>query len=207
MSNPSKAPRRCLYLCCGVSALLLLGCGEEEQIRSYKVPKEPTVAERPVAKSEDGRLIAAIFAQPDRTYYVKLLGPATLAKEHEAEFQEFLRTVRFGDKAGIEWKAPAGWEAFDADDRMIRSIGGERHGVFHIGTKERYADIDITSFPGAFTKVLLNVNRWRDQVGLKPVSTEAEAEKAFQKTEINGKPVLMVDLSGTAVNRRPMMSR
>jgi hypothetical protein len=71
-----------------------------------------------------------------------------------------------------------------------------RKGSFAITGEGGEADLSITAFPGNVGGDLANLNRWREQIGLKPV-TEAEFEAAAQRMEKNGLRMTVVDLVGT----------
>jgi len=62
---------------------------------------------------------------------------------------------------------------------------------------EGSADVSISKFGGAAGGLGPNVNRWRGQLGLPPLS-EAEAEKSAEMVEVGGKKdSYLVDLKGT----------
>ncbi|HEY1583133.1 MAG TPA: hypothetical protein VGF73_08545, partial [Chthoniobacterales bacterium] len=68
---------------------------------------------------------------------------------------------------GVHWTPPAGWEE--------QAPSGFRKGSFLFHSSDgKTADISVISFPQAAGGVLANVNRWRNQLKLAPVSSEAE---------------------------------
>jgi hypothetical protein len=69
------------------------------------------------------------------------------------------------------WQAPAHWTPV-APSAMRRA-------TFAINAPEGAADLAVTSFPGDVGGALANVNRWRQQLGLLPIS-EAELPAAEQ---------------------------
>ena len=88
--------RNGLMILCGVAALLLLGC-QQDEVRSYRVPKP-----------EATRLLAVIIPHGDRTWFFKLMGPASQIDEQKGTFDQFVRSVRFTDRADapITWTVP-----------------------------------------------------------------------------------------------------
>jgi hypothetical protein len=62
------------------------------------------------------------------------------------------------------------------------------------------AELSVTAFPGAVGGELANVNRWRGQLQLPPL-TEAELAGAVSRVTINGLPVTLVDLTGGPADR------
>ena len=71
-----------------------------------------------------------------------------------------------------------------------------RKGSFAITGEGGEGDLSITAFPGNVGGELANLNRWREQVKLPPV-TQAEFEAAAQRSEKNGLQRTVVDLVGT----------
>ena len=67
-----------------------------------------------------------------------------------------------------EWVAPAGWQP--------QPLGQIRKGSWRIeGISGQAADVSVSVFPGDVGGILANVNRWREQIGLQPV-TEGNLE-------------------------------
>src|SRR5438067_1529383 len=137
---------------CGVAALLLLGC-QQDEIRSYRVPKP-----------EATRLLAVIIPHGDRTWFFKLMGPASQIDEQKGTFDQFVRSVRFTDRADapIAWTVPKGWEEGPKSQM--------RHATFYIGPEEHRLELTVFGFSDQAGSVLANVNRWRGQIGLKEIS-------------------------------------
>jgi hypothetical protein len=195
----TRARRWALALLCGLTAMSLAGC-EDTAVSSYRVAKEGQDAKP--EKAPAARLIAITFERPQRSFYVKLLGPAQLASRSEAQFEKFLSSIRWTDNPDVpmEWTVPEGWQLVPTSNEKIRAIGGERHALFHVGTKEEHLEVDITSFPGKGGDAILNVNRWRSQVRLPPI-TAPELDGAIVKQKINDLPVTRVDLTGELVKK------
>ena len=93
-------------------------------------------------------------------------------------------------KPGLHWVAPPGWQAQKADGLRTASFlvpGAD-------GTK---ADVSIVTFPGTGGDDLANINRWRGQLQLAPV-TAAELPAQVQSVATAAGSMAVVDLSGTA---------
>src|SRR5207249_3468810 len=74
------------------------GCNDDE-ITSYKVPREK---ERPApipAPREAQQLLGAVVSHADRTWFFKLLGPVAGVGKHEKEFSQFIESLRFKEDA------------------------------------------------------------------------------------------------------------
>ena len=84
----------------------------------------------------------------------------------------------------VHWTAPAAWEE--------QSASGFRKGSFLVrGADGKTADVSVISFPEAAGGLLANVNRWRDQLKLTPISDEAQAGTPMK---ISGRDIFLVDL-------------
>lgn len=94
---------------------------------------------------------------------------------------------------GLSWSPPPHWEE--------KPAAGFRRGSFTIPASdegEAAADLSITAFPGEAGGLLENINRWRGQIGLPPLS-QAEATAAIE--HVDGRGPLhfdVVDFAGTA---------
>ena len=89
---------------------------------------------------------------------------------------------------GLTWTAPSHWKQ--------KPGSAMRKGSFAITGEGGEADLSITAFPGSVGGDFANLNRWREQLGLSPV-TQAEFEAAAQRIEKNGLRMTVVDLAGT----------
>jgi hypothetical protein len=88
----------------------------------------------------------------------------------------------------IHWTAPAGWEE--------QAASGMRVGSFTVTQDGKRADVSVIPLAGVSGSELDNVNRWRGQVGLPPVSPEKLSESG-EKVEIGSMPAALYDLAGT----------
>lgn len=91
-------------------------------------------------------------------------------------------------RAPIHWTTPAGWEELPA--------GGMRAGSFAVTKDNQRADVSIIPLGGISGSELDNVNRWRNQVGLAPLSASELAATA-EKVTIGSSPGALYDLAGT----------
>ncbi len=100
--------------------------------------------------------------------------------------------------AEVHWTTPAGWEEQPAS--------GFRKGSFLVrGADGKTADVSVISFPEAAGGLLANVNRWRNQLKLAPVS---DATQAGSPMSVAGRDMFFVDLaSGQSINPDGSKSR
>jgi len=90
-------------------------------------------------------------------------------------------------KAGLA-NLPAGWEP--------APLGEMRFASFRIkGDNGKTAEVSVIPLPGMAGDDLANVNRWRGQVNLAPVS-EGEMAKQAESVEIGGEPAKLFDQAG-----------
>jgi hypothetical protein len=91
-----------------------------------------------------------------------------------------------GDAAptAVHWTAAEGWEEQPAS--------GFRKGSFLVrGADGKKADVSVISFPEAAGGLLANVNRWRDQLKLAPITDVAQAGTPMA---VGGRDIFFVDL-------------
>lgn len=89
-----------------------------------------------------------------------------------------------GPAPAVHWAAPAAWEEQPA-------IGFRKGSFLARGADGKQADISVISFPEQAGGLLANVNRWRAQLKLAPITNEAEAGKPMP---VAGREMFFVDL-------------
>ena len=92
-----------------------------------------------------------------------------------------------GEKLPVTWTVPENWKTLPAT--------GMRLAGFEILTEGKKATVSVVALEGEAGGLLANVNRWRGQIGLSPIS-ESELSSAMKIT-LNGKRFVWVDLSGS----------
>lgn len=96
--------------------------------------------------------------------------------------------------AGFNFETPTGWEAQAGSQFRLASFKVPGDGV-------PAADVAVTNFPGTVGGDFANINRWRGQLGLPPLS-EAEFAASVQRiTGIHGLEFVVADIEST----QPMM--
>lgn len=155
-----------------VSLLLITGCRDRE-ITAYRAPKDaPPPA--PPASAGMGNLPADHppigGAMPDAGNTANTAVPVASGSD-------------------LKWTAPASFEP--------KPGSAMRKGSYRFKAEGGEADISITAFPGATGGLEANLNRWRGQVGLPPLSP-AEVTAATEKFDSNGLTFTVVDYQGSA---------
>lgn len=109
-------------------------------------------------------------------------GP-TKTNPHEAEPEA---TTEPGG-SDFQFTTPSGWGQGKASSMRKASLA--------VGTGKEAADVSVFEFPAAANDLLQNVNRWRDQVGLKEISAE-ELQKTSKKIDVGDAAGEYVELIG-----------
>jgi len=134
-------------------------------------------------------LLLAGCSEPQVTYY---------EVAHEEPAQSELITQSASNTAAaprpsgaqLEWEKPDSWSEKPGSEMRLASYS-------FVGLDGAEADISVTSFPDAAGGMLANINRWRGQVGLEPVS-EGDLDRAAERIEVAGLPGRLIDAAGTA---------
>lgn len=152
-------------------ALAFLGYGcRKEEVTAYRIPKEATPAH---ADSASGAVPA---------------GAGAAAPSGGAAGDMANTAVATASGAALTWTAPAHW--------TTKAGSAMRKGSYAIKGDGGEADMAVTAFPGDVGGDLANLNRWRGQISLPPVS-QAEFEAATQHLDRNGLHMTVADIVGT----------
>lgn len=168
----------------GIVILLALaaGCGPAEEARHYRAPKDPK-----------WRMLAAIAAGKDATWFFKVVAATDLVESHKGEVLSFLRSLRSED-GQIRWSVPRGWQEEKGSP--------ERLATYRFGERDPRLELSVSRLAGDGGGLASNVSRWRDQLGLETLGP-AEIEATVQTLPAAGFDVRVVDLTGP--NRPGMM--
>ena len=173
-------PAVCLLVLAGGG----IGCSDQEEIRSYIVPKPRF----------ETRLLAAMTSRDGSTWFFKMIGRTRFLEEHADVFSEFLKSVHFDENSTPVWKLPDGWK---------QELGkGMRFATIRIHPKGKApVMVTVISFPDAGgtheERRLSNINRWRRQVELDPVTPE-DLDSITETVRLaDGSEALLVDFTGT----------
>jgi hypothetical protein len=104
-------------------------------------------------------------------------------------------TTAGGD--GLTWTAPAHWKT--------KTASAMRKGSYAVaGPDGVEADMSITAFPGDVGGNLANVNRWRGQLELQPM-TEADLEPVMQHMHVGDFHVDVVEFANAQTSKPQRM--
>jgi hypothetical protein len=163
-----------------------MGC-EKEDIRRYQAPHSESIASS--EEQSPVRLLAAIIPHQSRTWFVKLSGPATAVDEHKGAFEKFVESIRFTNQAAnpVTWTAPEDW----------RQEHGSalRYATFRVPAKGHTLELTVVALGAEAGELLPNINRWRGQIGLKPVA-EKDVASVTREIKIDDATATLVDMTG-----------
>ncbi len=148
-----------------LAALVFLPACRDAKITSYRVPHEKPEPMPPVLSGGTA--------------------PSAAAGGDMAAMANTAVPTAAGD--GLAWTAPAHWKT--------KPESPMRKGSYAISAGDGpEADMAITAFPGDVGGDLANVNRWRGQIGLSPI-TEADLGRTSQHLDFNGLHCTFVDFA------------
>jgi len=157
---------------------------------------------------ESGRTVVADVMRDGASWFFKLKGDKSVVASARSTFLDFLKSVQFGasqaassssvsmpvDSAAADsadnakWNPPSHWRDRPAGPMVLKS--------YTVDDDKGTAVVSISSFPGDVGGKLANVNRWRGQLSLPPVSEE-DFSTAIQSIDANGVQATLVDFTGT----------
>ncbi|MFN0116992.1 MAG: hypothetical protein ACKVQC_01695 [Elusimicrobiota bacterium] len=148
-----------------LSGILLSACQQQNSIQTYRLAKEQKSLPPPMENQAPTNMPAAPM---NKNEMKPLPGMAPAASTKD-----------------IEWKTPSGWQE--------QTPSSMRVGSFLInGDNGQQADVSIVPLSGMAGGDLANINRWRDQIDLPPL-TEAQLQNNIQTLKMNGQSISLVD--------------
>ncbi|HEY2883152.1 MAG TPA: hypothetical protein VGJ15_11980 [Pirellulales bacterium] len=198
-------------------ACAMAGCSHNDDIKTYTVAKEQDVnpsAARPDMPTKESaskaaavvsheknsdRMLAAIVPHGENAWTFKLTGPVAVVGGLIDQFESFLQSVSFPASAGgrPKWTLPKDWQE-------AAGGGAMRYATISIpnpGAGGKPLEISVVPVPWVADgkedeRLLLNVNRWRNQMELEPIAA-ANLGDAIKRIQLAEGTASMVDLTGT----------
>jgi hypothetical protein len=156
--------------------------------------------------AKDGRIIAGMTSTGGSTLFFKIRGNDALTELQKTDFIKWVAAVcnaqggrkspemanaappmEGGSNPQIKWKTPEGWSEVPPSSM--------RYASFSAGANDNKVDISIVTFPGEGGSDADNVNRWRQQIGLPPMSPTAVATQVAP-LKSNDATFSTVDIAG-----------
>lgn len=167
-----------------LASCTLLGACREAKVTSYRVPKEkpdelPPGMASAAASTNAGTVPPSMNQGTPSTPSAPAMDMASTA-------------VPTANGSDLAWSAPADWKP--------KPAGAMRKGSFTVSGAAGDADLSITAFPGDVGGELANLNRWRGQIQLGPL-TDADLPGATTRVEQNSLTFVVVDYVSPSSNK------
>lgn len=204
MTCRSTRLRGWLVFCCACVFGLVPGCGRQEEIRHYKVARAPEPVRRPPESAAPTRMLAAVVPHKDQAWFFKLTGAPAAAAAKSEEFETFLKSITFsdGETAQPKWQLPDGWRDVGASPMRFTTI--------RLGDGANALELSVSSLPLQAGDIdgyyLLNINRWRDQLGLPPIDRGRLASESSRIELPDDHIAVVVDFEGRMSSSRSGMA-
>ncbi len=185
-----------------VSVLLLLiaysvGCQQEDSIVRYEVPKHESIqlavseGDTPTFTGEPtDRMLAAVIMKDSRAWFFKGMGKlAQFADEIVGQFDTLIGSIRFDEGSPQpSWELPAGWSEQTASGSI--RVANLRAGEIEFSVTPLVIQGNEQSY------LLSNINRWRGQLSLGPLTSSQLAQQTHQISTADGRDAIVVDFQG-----------
>ena len=100
------------------------------------------------------------------------------------------------DDRVLDWTTPPGW-------REATTSNPSRLATLEVSEGAQSAEVTITRFPGDVGGLLPNINRWRGQIGLAPVTDTSQ--QPVEALEVDGVQAQLLDLQGAGEASQRML--
>jgi hypothetical protein len=145
-------------------------------------------------KLTDGELQATVVNMLGES--APVLGSAPFAGTGGAPFADGrARSTARPASSNLVHQAPAGWTPGELEVSR-GGIAVRREAVYEVKDGEQRVEITVTKLPAAAGATLPNVNRWRGQIGLDPISAE-QLEQEKRQLQFGGTPADYVEFTGS----------
>jgi hypothetical protein len=165
----------------------------------------------PDSASPRQRMLAAIVPTDERVWFFKMVGPSEIVAAQKQNFDQFVRSIKPSEASApiaadtgaastnaprpkasaapavklSHWLTPTGWTE-------IPGATPPRVLAFSIGDGEKKAETVVTKFPaGGAGDYLSNINRWRGQIGLTPITDAQSVPMKDVSVGSGGKGILV----------------
>jgi len=150
-------------------------------------------------------ILAAMQRRGATIWFVKMIGDKVLVAAQKQTFQSFLASLKIGEESAShetasETPAPAVAPNLPAPKEWQSVAPGPMQMAKF--TAANGVEISVSAFPGEVGGVLANVNRWRGQLSLAPI-TEADLPKTTAPVE-NLSGAVLADLSSADGTKRTL---
>jgi hypothetical protein len=170
-------------------------------------------SEQPVADgTQKARMIVAMLMHGDTSFFFKMTGTDSAVTEQKPAFLDFLKSISFEAAPAVAMSNPhasMGADPMSPAEAAPVSVAGLPDGWKEIpnppmlvakyviqGSGDAKAEVNISALAGTGGGLMMNVNRWRGQLSLSPLSEE-DFSKEAKTMDLAGSKGTLVDLTGT----------
>jgi len=184
--------RRIFLLLNSSLILLSIGCQKnDDQIQTYRVSKESApampMAAAPMMGSNPGPAMGGSNPPP-------MMGnPGGNPGQDMQSMGAGMGMAPAASSRDIEWKLPSGWQDQPPSSMRVGSFLAK-------GSNGQAVDISVVPLSGEAGGDLSNINRWRGQINLEPIS-DADLPQNSKTITPAGRSMLWVDI----VSREPLV--
>lgn len=207
MKQRSELRNWCSVLLSGALILGLSGCNDVDEIRQYRVPALADADDLPPppslgasASSRENphahlhehdlgprRMVVTIVEEAGRHWFFRMLGPSADIDKEIRHFISFMHSLEFtgGANSTPQFEYPSHWEPLPAT--------GMRFAAFRFGNEADPIELTVVPLGPEAGDLLANVNRWREQLQLPPI-TEAQLPESATPVTLGDREITLVDL-------------
>jgi hypothetical protein len=159
-------------------------------------------SEQPMIGQARQRILVAMLTRGTLSWFFKIAGEDTFVASQKENLLRFLKSVSFGANAMTEmalapdsknknensssmWTVPRGWQSLPPSQFLLAEFVAT-------GTNGAKAEVNVAEMGGEGGGLKANVNRWRRQLGLQPIS-----EIIATPLDVAGGTAQLVDFTGT----------
>jgi hypothetical protein len=170
-------------------------------------------SEQPVGgNTQKARMVVAMLMRGGTSFFFKMTGADSVVTEQKPAFLDFLKSISFEAPSTVAMSNPQasmGADPMSPTEATPVSVAGLPDGWKEIpnppmllakyviqGSGDAKADVNISALAGTGGGLMMNINRWRGQLGLSPLSEE-DFSKEARTMDLAGGKATLVDLTGT----------
>lgn len=164
------------------------------------------VSAQPIEGKGKQRLLEAMLTRDTMSWFFKITGEDAFVTSQKKHFLQFLKSVSFVENmppqiadapappvdsgnAGSIWTVPPNWRSVPPAQFLLAEYSTP-------GANGTKAEINVAAMGGEGGGLLPNVNRWRGQIGLGPIS-ENDLPNIAQSLAVPDGKATLVDFAGT----------
>lgn len=158
-----------------------------EALRESKQPSMPP--QQTSVTATKTRMVVAVFDNPDKTWFFKINGPVDQVNAAQDQWLSFFDSIKFED-GKPKWDAPDQWSTTGPKPMRFATLL-----ISDSAEESKPLELAVSSL-GPNQNMLLNVNRWRGQLGLGKLAEEQLDDQLKTKKSDHGE-YLLFDGEGT----------